>query len=322
MLSFESSAEALAIGQFGFPPSELFQSVVQSLQPLGFRHVGRVTRGALFESSERVALVIDHRIWDNQFPFPYAAYSDEQNQLMAQYPKLYRTMVDDPEDVPELLQLIKVLAEKTYETEDGFGSGATNRELTSIDPTMPEAYFEQAFIEVFGREQLDSLAREYPIVDIQGSPRAVDYYIERACGNIAIEKNGVSYHHPQILGKERYAKQLVKQNSLVAYGCKLYRWSLESMQFVERFKDELRHYLGTPDAFLSARKLGVTRSFRLHQHQDSALETLAVSRSLGEKAALVVLPTGTGKTEVLIADYAGCCSHSSVKSKADNQAEN
>src|SRR5659263_175317 len=40
-------------------------------------------------------------------------------------------------------------------------------------------------------------------------------------GKIAVEKNGELYHHPIIIGKERYKKQLVKQNSIVANKIKI-----------------------------------------------------------------------------------------------------
>lgn len=297
-------------------PAALLAATSARLEKFNFRLSRELLRGLLFEDDQGTALLVDYLICDRTFPFEYPTYSDEQNRLMHQYPRVYRAMVDSESELDALESLLANLGSRGYEDGSGFGQGATNRERTSVDPTVPEAYFEDAFIETFGREYLESISREYPVIDLDGSCRFVDYYLEVDTGNIAIEKNGISYHHPQLIGKERYASQLLKQNSLVAYGAKLYRWSLDSMKFSERFKDELRLYLGDPRTFKAARKLSVTRSFKLLKHQDSALESLALSRLAGEKAALVVLPTGTGKTEILIADYSAAARAHGALAKA------
>jgi superfamily II DNA or RNA helicase len=51
-------------------------------------------------------------------------------------------------------------------------------------------------------------------------------------------------------------------------------------------------------------KPGTTSPFSLFKHQATVLEDIQTERAGGKSAFLVVLPTGTGKTEILIADYA------------------
>ena len=282
----------------------LFQAIAEVVEPFGLKYDRSLMRGVLFSRHDGVGLVIDHNICDSRFGFEYAFYSDEQNELMFEFKRLYRTLVDSSADLPELGSLMRTLFEPGHQPPDCAPVGGANRELTSIDPTLPEAHFEQAFIDVYGRESLDYLSREYPVIDLGGHNRYVDYYLERESGNIAIEKNGVTYHHPQLIGKERYLGQLMKQNSLLAQETKVYRWALENIRFKERFHDDLRRYLGDVRNFKSPPKLSVSRRFRLMPHQGDALSSIRQARAAGEKAALVVLPTGTGKTEILIADYA------------------
>ena len=289
---------------YGLLSGALLGALTQALESLGFAHSGPMLRGALFDRPDGVAVAVDHQICDNRSPFDYSTYCDEQNRLMNQYPSLFRGVVDRLEDVEPLRFQVLGLLNHSYEDTDTVVQGSANREFSAIDPTMPEALFEQAFIDVYGRESLDFLAREYPIVDMAGRHRYVDYYLERDCGNVAIEKNGVSYHHPQLIGQERYLKQLLKQNSLVSYGARVYRWTLEGIQFADRFREELKQFLGDARTFRLSRKVTVSRGFSLHPHQGDALETLKACRSRGERAALLVLPTGTGKTEILIGDYA------------------
>jgi superfamily II DNA or RNA helicase len=119
---------------------------------------------------------------------------------------------------------------------------------------------------------------------------------------IAIEKNGERYHHPIITKKKAYQNQLVKQNSLASYGYKVFRWSLEGMRFKENFSEEMRRYFGNETDFLLSQKLSISRKVSLLTHQVDALQSINNQRNQGEKNFLIVLPTGTGKTEIMIAD--------------------
>jgi superfamily II DNA or RNA helicase len=178
-----------------------------------------------------------------------------------------------------------------------------DREHKAIDPSVPEAYFEQAFSDVYGRDKLNMIYREYPILDINGSTRWIDYVIFSNNGMVAIEKNGVRYHHPLIIGVKRYKDQLVKQNSIIAQGAKLYRWSLESMQFKDVFCEEIKAYLPQKEDIVETHHILAKRKFKLFDHQNDVLKNIQTDRLNGNNTFLVVLPTGTGKTHIIVSDY-------------------
>ncbi len=240
----------------------------------GFVKKGKLLRGLLFENQcLSQALIIDHEICNKKYPFSYTEYTKEQNNLMYRYRSVYRIIIDNTKDLNALqLELNHYL--NTDFNEDKIKFSGTNRQLNEVDPTIPEAYFEQVFIETYGRESLDKVEREFPIIDINGSTRWIDYIIRHKDYNIAIEKNGETYHHPIITKKEQYKNQLIKQNSLVAYGYKVFRWSLEGMKFKENFKEEMKKYFGDSEDFLLSQKLSVSRKVSLFHHQTEALDAI------------------------------------------------
>ncbi len=261
-------------------------------------------RGCLFiRKKDHTAILLDHLICDNHFPYGYTEYTKEQNALMHAHEKLFRFTVDDTRELSETGRLLKTFLLKEF-ADDMIRTRGANRGLTEVDPTIPEAFFEQVFIDCYGRDSLDRVAREFPVIDANGMTRSVDYYIRRSDYDIAIEKNGEKYHHPLITGKKRYKSQLVKQNSLVASGAKVFRWSLQAMKFTDNFSEEIRLYLGSPDDFILSQKVSVSRQFKLFRHQTDVLGKIKTERQEGNTAFWVVLPTGTGKTEILIADFA------------------
>ncbi len=283
---------------------ELAAYLTAELARLGFYQTQSLLRGALFvQPYSQVALMVDHQICDRNHPYSYSEYTKEQNLLMHRHSALYRIVADDQAELEQQLQLLQACLRQEFS--EGEIKAGGNRSLSEIDPSLPEAYFEQAFIDCYGREALASVTREMPIIDVLGQTRWVDYYLKRTeDSDIAIEKNGETYHHPLITGKAQYLRQLLKQNSLVAYGAKVFRWSLESMKFKQNFEDELQRYLGPAEQFALAHKVSVSRQFSLMQHQSDQLASIRQARAEGKNAFLVVLPTGTGKTEVLIADLA------------------
>jgi superfamily II DNA or RNA helicase len=98
---------------------------------------------------------------------------------------------------------------------------------------------------------------------------------------------------------------LFKQNSLVSDGFKIFRWSEHGMRDRERFIQELKLFLGSPTEFIPKAHLKIDRQFStidLHNHQLDSLAYLRKERSGGRRNFLIVLPTGTGKTEIFIKD--------------------
>ncbi|MDD9303052.1 MAG: DEAD/DEAH box helicase family protein [Desulfobacter sp.] len=283
--------------------SRLLAAAEKKLSGHGFGLSGQTLRGCFFtDKAKGTAVLLDHLICDSCFPYDYTEYTKEQNLLMHEYGRVFRFMVDNTQELDEAARLFDQFLSGHFDEDNIYTSGG-NRALQEVDPTMPEACFEQTFIDCFGRERLDRVQREYPVIDINGQTRWVDYYIRRNDFDIAIEKNGELYHHPLLTGAAKYKNQLIKQNSLAAYGAKVFRWSLQGMKFTDNFSEEMKLFFGSPDNFLLTQKVSVTRSFKLFEHQENVLEGLKTERKKGHTSFLVVLPTGTGKTEILIADH-------------------
>lgn len=283
---------------------QLFTVTKKKFLQYGFTFRNPALRGALFISKkENSAILADYLICDPNYPYDYSEYTKEQNALMHKYKRLFRFKVDNGSDLDEVCLMLERFLSRDF-SEDSITFAGGDRELREIDPTLPEACFEQTFIDCFGRETLDRVRREFPVIDINGHTRWVDYYIRCQKYDIAIEKNGEKYHHPIITGSQKYKSQLIKQNSLAAYGAKVFRWSLEAMKFTDNFSEEMRLFFGRPENFLLSQKISVTRQFKLFKHQENALQGLENERKNGSVGSLVVLPTGTGKTEILIADFA------------------
>ena len=281
-------------------PKNLESDIVEVLGKNNFTFSKRLLRSSLFTNAD-VAIIIDYDICNSSFPFSYTEYTKEQNLVMHQFKSAYRFIVNNSEDLDIMnVELLKLL--DGFFNEDKIKISGVNRELQEVDPTIPEAYFEQAFIDVYGRESLIKVEREFPIIDINGQTRWIDYTIRKKDYKIAIEKNGETYHHPIITGEKQYRKQLIKQNSLVAYGYQVFRWAIEGMRFKDVFGEELKTYLGDKEDFLDSEKLSISRKVILLNHQSTALETINIQRKEGVASFLVVSPTGTGKTEILISD--------------------
>ncbi len=280
----------------------LKQELTEILNPLGFYENTNLLRGLYFDNKAQTkAIIIDYEICNKKYPFSYTEYTKEQNSLMDNYLSVYRFIVDNSSDIKILETELSSFLNENFQ-EDKIKVSGVNRALVEIDPTIPEAYFEQAFIEMYGQQSLNKVEREFPIIDINGQTRWVDYIIRHKNYNIAIEKNGETYHHPIITQKKAYQKQLIKQNSLVAYDYKVFRWSLEGMKFKDNFREEMKKFFGNKDDFLLSQKLSLSRKITLLHHQSTAIDEINKLRLDGEKNFLVVLPTGTGKTEIMIAD--------------------
>ena len=248
------------------------------------------------------AILIDLHLFDlSATDYHYVEYTSEQNRIMHQYSGLLRFLIDDIEEFQHQLKLF-LLDDSVAEKIKVFGQ---NREAEHIDPTPPEYNFALIFERVFGAQCLHALKAEVSYVDRVGVRRFIDYELNKSDSCIAIELNGETYHHPLIIGQKRYKSQLLKQNSLVSDGKKVFRWSNRGMADETKIADQLRTYFGSANNFISnpsfLAKRDVT-TFELYQHQEDALERISNERQQGKSTFLVVLPTGTGKTEVFIED--------------------
>jgi len=180
----------------------------------------------------------------------------------------------------------------------------TNQAQTLASPA--EDLFIKVFCEAFGPEKTQYLFTQYPVVDIYGNHRFIDFALE--CGDIriAVEIDGERYHSPAWISSDKYYDDLLKQNSLVYQNWKVYRWAYRQLKEAgEKVKDELVTFLGDLpqfrilEDFLPKQK---GKLIELKEHQQSALDNLQNMRTAGESIALLYHATGTGKTVTAVSD--------------------
>ena len=182
--------------------------------------------------------------------------------------------------------------------------GAVNERQATA--TAPEDIFVELFAQVFGIERVQMLVHEYPVEDIYGGGRYVDYALQTADVKIAFEIDGLAWHLPNAVPVEKFEDDLLRQNSLVHQGWRVFRWTDREIALQpERVKDELGLFLErvsnfvTLDDFLPHQLGGI---LELRPHQDEALASLTSMRDEGKTIALLTHATGTGKTVVALSD--------------------
>lgn len=249
-------------------------------------------------------MLVDYDIQNNAKNLRYVEYTREQNHLVHIHNKLLRFNIDSIEELEKSKFELNAFLNDGVVREKLTNYGSS-RDVNNPDPTNLEYNFEDIFESVYGRESLTYLKREVPFVDYEGNNRWIDYCLHNINGKIAIEINGESFHHPGIISKKRYKSLLFKQNSLIASGYKVYRWSNNGIRNREICAEEIAKYFGNKQTFIDETGFKADRKFvslSLYKHQDQALKTISDQRKHGKNSFLVVLPTGTGKTEILIRD--------------------
>ena len=170
---------------------------------------------------------------------------------------------------------------------------------TSVN-SRAEELFVQLFCEVFGPEKTENLQVQYPCVDIYGRHRYIDFALESPESKIAIEIDGETYHNPSKVSENKYADDLLKQNSLIYDNWKVYRWIYSQLEKQpEKIKDELITFLGSSPMFKAFEadlpvQMGLT--IELRDYQQEATENLQKMREDGKTIALLYHATGVGKT--------------------------
>lgn len=226
--------------------------------------------------------------------FSYKRYCQKQNEWMKSFRRVYRILESDSDEIPSLLK----------DNDIDYDSRKTmNREDLIIDPTPLEHIFEICFSVAYGQNAYKFLAREHSILNSEGKTVYLDYALFKNDGTwIAIEENGISYHHPKLIGKEKYRAILKKQNAVVKSNGVVYRWDTESLQNMDKIVDELIEFVGPIHDYQEQDYTMDNRSFVLHEHQADYLIQTQVDRKNRVKASLVVLPVGTGKTTIALED--------------------
>lgn len=170
---------------------------------------------------------------------------------------------------------------------------------TSVN-SRAEELFVQLFCEAFGPEKTENLQVQYPCVDIYGRHRYIDFALESPESKIAIEIDGETYHNPSKVSENKYADDLLKQNSLIYDNWKVYRWIYSQLEKQpEKVKDELITFLGTSPifkAFEADLPVQMGQTIELRDYQQEATENLQKMREDGKTIALLYHATGVGKT--------------------------
>ena len=170
---------------------------------------------------------------------------------------------------------------------------------TSVN-SRAEELFVQLFCEACGPEKTENLQVQYPCVDIYGRHRYIDFALESPESKIAIEIDGETYHNPSKVSENKYADDLLKQNSLIYDNWKVYRWIYSQLEKQpEKVKDELITFLGTSPmfkAFEADLPVQIGQTIELRDYQQEATENLQKMREDGKTIALLYHATGVGKT--------------------------
>lgn len=227
--------------------------------------------------------------------FPYTLITDKQNYYMHHYEKVFRFLAEDMEIIEEFVNDTKVNGEPDFIIR------VANRE-ENADASPLELLFEKNFTNVYGMNALKYLSKEHHITDTNGRNYFLDYFVRLGNGGIAVEENGVSYHHPQIIGVERYRKQLHKQNTCTQLEIKLYRFSTEDCQFEARIEDDIRTFFGDDLSRFQENGLLLDRRVELYDHQVATLQDIEKKRAEGVKTFLIVFPTASGKSKIVEED--------------------
>ena len=137
-------------------------------------------------------------------------------------------------------------------------------------------------------------------MDIYGRHRYIDFALESPKSKIAIEIDGETYHNPSKVSENKYADDLLKQNSLIYDNWKVYRWIYSQLEKQpEKVKDELITFLGTSPmfkAFEADLPVQMGQTIELRDYQQEATENLQKMREDGKTIALLYHATGVGKT--------------------------
>jgi superfamily II DNA or RNA helicase/SOS-response transcriptional repressor LexA len=283
------------------------KSIGSFLTEKGFYESSSDATGKIFiNSSSDTCIIIDTEICSLP-DHHYVDYTSRQNNLMHRYSQVFRFLSEPSDSLESLEREITFFLEEEDDPNQVSRFGR-NRTEQDIDPTMPEAIFEDCFIEAFGDAARHTIHREFPYYDCEGKRRFIDYAIF-GLQKYAIELNGEAFHHPYVIKQAKYRSQLFKQNSLVRDGFKVFRWSTNGMLDREKFIQELKLFFGDPKKFkpsswLKFKRTGEVQTIQLHTHQLEGLMHLEKQRRAGQNRFLIVLPTGIGKTEIFIKDIA------------------
>ena len=227
--------------------------------------------------------------------FSYMLITDKQNNYMHRFRRVFRFLGYVQAEVEKYLSKDEITIPVDYMITVGDRG-------EQADASPLELHFEQSFTNAYGINALKYLSREYGICDENGKNYFLDYLVRTRNGKYAVEENGVTYHHPQIIGEEKYKNQLSNQNTCALWGIKLFRFSTEDCAFENRIEDDIKQYFGKDTSEFVDDGLKIDRKVELYEHQTVSLQEIQKRREAGIKAFLIVLPTAAGKSKIVEED--------------------
>lgn len=276
---------------------KLGENEYKLVETVGYPNGGK----SLLYSDGEDAIILDDGICrreGNEPPFEYMQITDKQNACMKKYRRVYRFLTEDKDKIEDVVTGDR---EVFVRRPDDKKRGAPDRSEGS-DSSPLEFHFEKKFADVYGPEALKFLHKEYKITDSNGNPFFLDYLVHTKDGSIAVEENGVTYHHPQLIGPDAYRRQLTKQNCCAKWGIRLFRFSSEDCRFEPRIEDDIISFFGNDTRAFVADGLAADRTFKLYEHQALTLAEMEEARDKGIRTFLAVLPTASGKSQIALED--------------------
>lgn len=185
-----------------------------------------------------------------------------------------------------------------------------DHEYRAVSGSSAENLFIELFCDTFGAEKAGYLYSQYHFYDIYQNDRYADFLIESGGKKIAFEIDDEASHNKNIVSRNKFYDDLLKQNSMVYLGWEVYRWAVRQMQIQpDTVKDELRLFIGNSnfrevdDYLPNQRGKAISElDFELKEHQKQALISLENMRKNHETIALICHATGTGKTVTAVSD--------------------
>ncbi|WP_205369808.1 hypothetical protein [Thermoleptolyngbya sp. PKUAC-SCTB121] len=116
----------------------------------------------------------------------------------------------------------------------------------AAESSSSEDLFIDIFQETLGFERTQLLIPQYSVTDIYGTNRFIDFAFLSRLDKYAFEIDGEVWHAPDgaMVNSQIYRDQLLRQNSLVYQGWKVYRWTdIQLSTERERIQEQLLLFL-------------------------------------------------------------------------------
>ena len=171
-------------------------------------------------------------------------------------------------------------------------------------------YLERKFLETIyfkdlGEAGLDFIQPEVEIERDDGSAKKwrIDFVITTKRANYAIECDGFNYHAQGQISKQEFNEQTSRRNGIIGLGYKLLTYTRDQIENdPQNVIYELRRKFFNSDEQLFNIYMKRGNTVEPNPVQESALNSLRITRNQGNKKGLVVMASGLGKTILSIFD--------------------